>query len=166
MEFKMTVLLALLITAGCGGSLSDEQRKAMRKRMEENTIVRVTEAEITEAAYAEGRSLMQTLDSLADDSAGLQAFLNKRPETIRYITPNALTARALEKQLMNAYLADESGSFQDNVQKVRNASGDFDSLLYTKPVTSQLPGGSDRLEGVWNIWLSRKALILQMGKEH
>lgn len=166
MELRFTTLLALLVAAGCGGSLSDEQRKALREKMEENKIVRVTEGEITEAAYARGRSLVQALDSLANDPAQLQAFLNNRPEKIRYIRPDASNARALEKQLIDAYLADTSGSFQDNVQKVRNASGDFDSLLYTKPVTTRLPDGSDRLEGVWNIWLPRKMLILNMGKQH
>ena len=166
MKSKKTVLITLLIAAGCGGSLSDEQRKAVRERMGENKIVRITEAEITEAAYAEGRLLVLILDSLAHDSARLEAFMEKRPETIRYITLNATNARALEKQLIDAYLADESGSYQDNVQKVRNASGDFDSLLYTKPVVTQLPDGADQLEGVWNIWLSRKALILNMGEQH
>lgn len=164
MKLRMTLLLALLITAGCGGSLSDEQRKAVRERMEKNKIVRLTEAEITEAAYAKGRSLVQTLDSLVNDTARLETFLSKRPEKIRYITPNASNARALEKQLIDAYLADESRTYQDNVQNVRNTQGDFDSLLYTRPVTRKLSDGTDQLEGVWNIWLSRKALILDMGE--
>lgn len=165
MKLKITILSLLLIIVGCGGSLSDEQRRAMRERMEESKIVRVTEAEITEAAYAEGRRVVHALDSLANDSSRLHAFLNNRPVKIRYITPDASNARMLEKQLIDAYLADESGSFQDNVQKVRNADGDFDSLLYTKPVVTQQSDGSDQLEGVWNIWVSRKDLILEMGRK-
>jgi hypothetical protein len=167
MESRITAFLGLVVViAGCGGSLSDEQRKAVRERMEENKIVRVTEAEITEAAYSAGRKLVQTLDSLANDSVQLQAFLNRRPEKIRYLTPDAANARLLEKQLIDAYLADESGSFQDNVQEVRNTQGGSDSLLYTMPVITKRADGIDQLEGVWNIWLSRKALILEMAKGH
>ena len=77
---------------------------------------------------------------------------------------DAALRRVLEQQLIEAYLADESGSMQDNVQEKRNGQGDYDSLLYTRPVTKTLPDGSEQLEGVWNIWLSKKELILSIGK--
>ena len=40
---KSTVCLVFLILFACGGSLSDEQRKQVREKMEMNKIVRVTE---------------------------------------------------------------------------------------------------------------------------
>lgn len=161
---KTTVLLGFLILFGCGGSLSDEQRKQMREKMEMNKIVRVTEVEITEAAFAEGREIIKTLEGLKGDSAKLDSFLEINKGRIRFIQPGHTNARELEQQLIEAYLADESGSQQDNVQKVRNRSGDFDSLLYTKPVTKKLGDGTEQLEGVWNIWLPKKELVLEIGK--
>lgn len=156
--------MALMLLIGCGGSLSDEQRKEMREKMELNKIVRVTEVEITEAAFAEGRDLMKTVESFGDDSVRLDSFLKTNKGRVRFIQPGHATATALEQQLVDAYLADESGLQQDNVQKVRNDDGGFDTLLYTKPFTRKLPDGSERLEGVWNVMLPKRDLVLKIGK--
>ena len=164
MLMKISVVLLIFFLIGCGGSLSDEQRKEMQKKMEENKIVRVTEVEIMEAAFAKGRKTVETLESLKNDSSKLNSFIKANGEGIRYIQPGEANARMLEQQLIDAYVADESGSLQDNVQKLRNNEGDFDSLLYTKPVIKKLPDGSEQLEGVWNIWLSKKELIVEIGK--
>ena len=161
---KSTVFFGLLILFGCGGSLSDEQRKQMREKMEMNKIVRVTEVEIIEAAFAEGREIIKTLGGLKGDSVKLDSFLKVNEGRVRFIQPGQSNARELEQQLIEAYLAAESGSQQDNVQKVRNRAGDFDSLLYTKPVTEKMADGTDRLEGVWNIWLPKRKLVLEIGK--
>lgn len=152
------------IFISCGGSLPDEQRKQMREKMEENKILRVTEAELTEAAFAEGRTIAVKLDSLLKDSTALASFLRENNESIRFLRPGHADAHTLEKQLIDAYLADPSGAFQDNVQKVRNDQGDFDTLLYTKPMTKKLSDGRVELIGVWNIWLPKKDLVLEIGK--
>ncbi len=161
---KISALFLLLFLFSCGGSLSDEQRKQMHEKMELNKIVRVTEAEITDAAFAKGRKIINALDSLRNDSSSLKSYLRKNAARIHYIQPGTSNARALEQQLVEAYLADESGAMQDNVQEKRNAQGNYDSLLYTKPVTKQLPDGSEALEGIWNVWLSKKELVLEIGK--
>lgn len=158
------IVITVIILSSCGGSLSDEQRRQMREKMEQNKIVRVTEVEITEAAFSEGRTHVQTLDSLAADSASLMKYINSSGGAIRFLRPGEETNRLLEKQLIDAYLADPSGAFQDNVQKVRNSQGDFDTLLYTKPVTRKLPDGADELVGVWNIRLARKDLVAHISK--
>ncbi len=154
----------LLVLASCGGSLSDEQRRQMREKMEENKIVRVTEVEITEAAFEHGRRAVATLDSLKSDSARIEAFIRSYRGSIRYLAPGDKTDRLLEKQLLDAYLADTSGSFQDNVQNVRNESGEVDSLLYTYPHTSVSENGTRKLLGVWNVWLSKKNVVKGVGK--
>lgn len=164
MYMKLSAVILVFILVGCGGSLSDEQRKQMREKMEMNRIVRVTDAEIMEAAFAEGRSIVAILDNLKPDAARLDSFVEINGGRIRFVEPGASNARALEQQLIEAYLADESGSMQDNVQEKRNAQGDYDSLLYTRPVTKKRSDGSEQLEGVWNIWLSKKELILGIGK--
>ena len=161
---KITAVMLALFLLGCGGALSDEQRKEMRKKMEMNKIIRVTEVEITEAAFSKGREVVRALENLENDSAKLNSFLKINKEWVRYIQPGKSGARPLEQQLMEAYLADKSGSLQDNVQKKRNDHGDFDSLLYTKPVVSKSPDGSEQFEGVWCIWLPKKELIMDIGK--
>lgn len=161
---KISAALLALVLLGCGGTLSDEQRKQMREKMELNKIVRVTEAEITEAAFSEGRKIVRALDSLEADSSKLIAYIRKHNGKIHYVKPGASNARALEQQLVEAYLADESGSMQDNVQEKRDELGNYDSLLYTKPVTKKFPDGSEELEGIWNIWFSKKDLVIAIGK--
>ena len=161
---KALVLLLTLILFGCGGSLSDEQRKQVKENMELNKIVRVTEAEITEAAFSKGREAVKIIDTFGGDSTRIDSILNINKGRIRFIRPGKSNALALEQQLIDAYLADPSGILQDNVQRLRNKQGDFDSLLYTRPVMKKLPDGSEQLDGVWNIWLPKKELILEIGK--
>ncbi|MDQ2655848.1 MAG: hypothetical protein M3Y60_00395 [Bacteroidota bacterium] len=162
---KTGCLLMAIILFSCGGSLSDEQRKQMREKMEANRIVRVTEAEIMDAAFEEGREVVHSLDSLEGNTAGLDAYRGSYPGQIHFITPGQSTGHLLEQQLIDAYLADPSSGFQDNVQEVRNESGDFDTLLYTKPVMKKRPDGSDELVGVWNIWLPKKELVIQITRD-
>lgn len=157
-------VLFLCVLFSCGGSLPDEKRKELREKMEENKIIRVTEIEITEAAFREGRAMVQELDSVRTDSALLTTYLDSKKGNVRFVRPGQGTNRLLEQQLIDAYLADPSGTFQDNVQKVRNDQGDFDTLLYTKPVTTKLRDGSDELIGVWNIWLTKKDLVREIGR--
>jgi hypothetical protein len=161
---RLLSFVLFFIVVACGGSLSDEQRKEMRQRMEESKILRVTEAEITEAAFAQGRETVAKLDSLGADSSMLKSFIAQHEGRIRFVTPESSDSHLLERQLIDAYLADPSGNFQDNVQKVRNSQADFDTLLYTKPVTRKLAEGREELVGVWNIWLPKKDLVLEIGK--
>lgn len=162
---KISAIILFFILSACGGSLSDEQRKQMREQMELQKIMRVTEVEITESALEKGRETMKILERFHNDSIKLDSVLKINGGRIRFIRPGKWNAKALEQQLIEAYLADESGALQDNVQKLRKAGGDFDSLLYTRPVVIKLPDGSEQLEGVWNIWLSKKQIILDIGKK-
>lgn len=161
---KISAILSIFILAGCGGKLSDDQRRKMHEEMELHKIVHVTEVEITEAAFAKGRETIETLESLKSDSAKLDSFVKINNRKIRYLQPGDSNVRDIEQQLMDAYLADKSGAFQDNVQEKRDVAGDYDSLLYTKPVSKKLPDGSEQLQGIWNIWMAKKELILEIGK--
>lgn len=161
---KTATLFSFLILSACGGSLTDEQRKAMRENMELNKIVRITEAEMTEAAFAKGRATVARLEQLQDRPRELDSFLISNEGRIRFIKPEGPFDHSLEEQLMQAYKTDTSAWNQENLQKARTGTGGFDSLLYTRPVTSQLPKGDKRLEGVWNIWIPKKVLVVEMGK--
>ncbi|MFZ6009431.1 MAG: hypothetical protein ACOYXT_03715 [Bacteroidota bacterium] len=163
---KKWILVLILAMGGCGGSLSDEQRKKMREQMEQHEIKKVTEAQITEAAFAKGREIMSVLEQHKNDSSDADSLGAIYHASIRWITPGAGNAIALEKQLIDAYIAGEAGgTLEDNVQLLRNADAASDSILYTKPVVTKIPDGSERLDGVWNIWLSKKRLILDMDKK-
>lgn len=153
-----------MILFSCGGSLSDKQRREIREKMDMNKIVHITEAEITGAAFAKGRSIVEKLDSLKADSAVLDSFLTANRDRIHYVRPGEPNVRGLEQQLLEAYMADPTGVMEDNVQEKRDGNGDYDSLLYTEPVTKQTPDGNEALQGIWNIWLSKKELVLQIGK--
>lgn len=159
------IILTAMLLIGCGGSLSDEQRKKVREEMKANKITKVTDIEITEAAFAKGRSILKVIENFKGDSIKIDSLLKAEHGSIRWVIPGQSTIHETEQQLINAYLAAASGGAQDNVQKIRNVSGESDSLLYSKPVISQLPNGTDRLDGVWNIWLSKKQLILAMDKK-
>jgi hypothetical protein len=158
---KYWVVMVLVFIA-CEGKLTDEQRKRMKEQMELHKIKRVTDTEITEAAYARGRKIMSDIEKVQTTSAKRDSLVLASGGAFRWIVPGKINAQALEQQLVDAYIADLSGDLQDNVQEVRNGLEKSDSILYTKPVVTKLSDGSERLEGVWNIWLSRKQLILAM----
>jgi hypothetical protein len=161
---KKCLLIALMIITACEGKLTDEQRRKMKEQMELHKIKHVTEVEITEAAYAKGRQIIASVERYKTDSTALDSVIRQYNGSVRFIIPGKSNALALEQQLIDAYLADESGSLQDNVQKVRNGNVESDSILYTKPVVTKMSDGSESLLGIWNIWLSKKQLILAMDK--
>lgn len=158
-------LVILFVLAACGGTLSDEQRKKMKEQMELHKIRKVSEAEITEAAFSRGRQLAATLEGFHGDSLKIDSLNRTEGGRIHWMVPGKTTALALEQQLIDAYLASPDAPLQDNVQKIRNPAGDSDSILYSKPVVTKAADGTERLLGVWNIWLSQKQLILAMKKK-
>jgi hypothetical protein len=160
----MLIVIGVLILTACENKLSDEQRKAMRENMELHKIKKVTDVEITEAAYAEGRKILKKIEEAKSDSGKIKAIINRYHGRVRLIRPGKTNALAMEQQLIDAYLANESDNIQDNIQKIRNNSVDTDSILYTKPAIVKLPDGSERLEGMWSIWLSKKEIIINMKK--
>lgn len=133
--------------------------------MASSKIKKITDAEITEAAFAQGRKIIKLIAALQGDSIKIDSLIRAENGKVKWIVPGAANAVDLEQQLIDAYIAAESGALQDNVQKIRNTKGESDSVLYTKPVVKKQSNGTDKLEGVWNIWLSKKQLILSMDRE-
>lgn len=159
-------IVIMLLFSGCGGNLTDEQRRQMREKMEMNKIMRVTDVEITEGALSKGRSLVSVLENFNSDSVKIDSFLSSEKGRIRFIRPEASDIRGLERQLVDAYVASESGSLQDNVQAKRDSKGEYDSLLYTKPVTTNVEDGGEQLLGIWRIWLPKKEIILDLTRKN
>ena len=82
---------------------------------------------------------------------------------IKWSVPGASSARDIEQQLIEAYVTGmATGSLQDNIQKLHTGMKpeDYDSLLYSKPVVTVMPDGVEKLEGIWNIYLSKKQIVL------
>jgi hypothetical protein len=160
---RWTLLILLLLIIGCTGSLTEEQRKAVKEDMENHEIKKVSDAEITEAAFAKGRELITTLEKQKNDSSRIDSIIAANNGKIRWLIPGSSNALEVEQQLIDAYIASASGEAQDNVQKIRASDGTpSDSILYSKPVVVKQKDGTDLLTGVWNIWLSRKELIRAM----
>lgn len=154
---KVLILLTCILFA-CGGSLTDEQRKRMREASEQQAVLKVTDAEITEAAFAKGRAVMETLTKPDEaDVVGQGAQVK-----IHWLEPGGGDALEIEQQLIDAYINSmiEGVPLQDNVQNI----GD-DSVLYTKPVVLTKPDSSIEIKGTWNIWMSKKQLILGMKRK-
>ena len=155
---NLKFLIGLVLLTACGGSLTDEQRKKMLEASEQQSIMKVTDAEITEAAFAKGRAVMGTLtESALADSISRAAQVK-----IHWLAPGGGNALEIEKQIIDAYINSviEGVPLQDNVQNIGT-----DSVLYTKPVVLTRPDSSIEVKGTWNIWMSKKQLILAMKKK-
>lgn len=156
---KKLVAISFIVLTACGGSLSDEQRKEMREASEQQAIIKVTEAEIMEAAFAKGRNVMSRLKENNPDTSKVSA-----EETVRihWLAPGDAHSLEIEQQLIEAYLNSmlTGTPLQDNVQKIGE-----DSLLYTNPVVLTRADSSIEIKGTWNIWMSKRELILAMGKK-
>jgi hypothetical protein len=160
---RWSLILTLFIVIGCTGSLTEEQRKAVKEDMESHAIKKVSDAEITEAAYAKGRELFALLEKNKEDSTFIDSVVRANNGKIRWTVPGAANALAVEQQLIEAYISSSSGEMQDNIQKIRASDGtQSDSILYSMPVVLKQTDGTEVLSGVWNIWLSRKELIRAM----
>lgn len=155
----MLGLVAIL--SACGGTISDEQRKQMLKAKEEQAIVRVTDVQIMEAAFEKGRKAVNGLTESAT-SQELKQLSENLDVKIRWLAPGASHAMEIEKQLIDAYINSVlMGEEQkDNVQKIGT-----DSLLYTKPVVITRADSSIEVKGTWNVWISKKELILSMNRK-
>jgi hypothetical protein len=148
----------LLFTAccllfSCGGGLTDEQRKKIKKEMETSQIKRISEAQIIEAAMVKGRALSKMLTQ----TISIDSLAQAEGVLINWLEPGSTSAREIENQLIEAYITDLTGGNLDNVQRIGT-----DSLLYTWPVIEKQADSSDVVKGVWSIYISRKQLVLSM----
>lgn len=158
MKYLIGALIAAIV-AGCDARLSDEQRKKMREQMELHKIRKVSEVEITEAAFAKGRSVVQLLKDTADADSVLRAWGGR----LRLIKPGE-SALPIEQALLDAYLQTNTSTPQDNVQQLRTQNVFSDSILYTQPIVSTVDGNAE-VTATWNLWLSRKELVLSIPKK-
>ncbi|HMG91906.1 MAG TPA: hypothetical protein VK589_17740 [Chryseolinea sp.] len=164
---KPRILIVTAFLIGCGGSLSDEQRKRLHEGMDKQKIVKLSDSEIMSASLDQGREVFDVLDKLKFDSSKVDSVARKYNVKIRWITPGANNALEVENQLIEAYVVGaETGSTQDNVQELHGPNSvEFDSLLYSRPVVTPMPDGAVNVEGVWNIYIAKKNIILSAAQK-
>lgn len=153
--------LAMLALMACGGSLSDDQRKKVKEEMEASEIRKVTDAQITEASFAYGRSLLAALeakDKSMTDASLIDSLENAYHVRIIPLVPGDSLLLEIERQLIEAYTTG-AGQIQlnDDVQKLG-----ADSLIYTKPVMRELPDGSVEFVRAIGIHMPRKYVVLSI----
>jgi len=159
---RIATIIFVLIVTGCGGTLSDEQRKKLREGMEDQEIRMIPDAEIVTTSLEKGRLIFAALEKVAFDSVKSDSIAGLHKARVRWIRAGSAGGKEVENQLIQAYvIGAETGSTQDNIQKVRKGSGSelYDTLLYSRPVLTPLPDGAVNVEGVWSIYMAKKDIV-------
>lgn len=124
--------------------------------MESSEIKKVTDAQITEAAFQYGRQIAALVEK-KDRTLSNQSFLDSVSQVFNVeiisLQPENNSLRVVEKQLLEAYQNDTQAP--DNIQKMGT-----DSLVYTKPFTRERPDGSMELTEALGIRMTKKQIIL------
>src|SRR5688572_23178476 len=100
------LITCLFILAGCGGSLSDEQRKQMKEKMEAGEIRKVTDAELTDAAFSFGRMISSTIENSSKnlrDDAIIDSLEQQFNVDILFLEPADTMLAEVERQIIEAY---------------------------------------------------------------
>ena len=155
MKFLLVILICVLVS--CGGSLSSEQRKRMREKMEAGSLKKVSDAEITEAALAYGRNLSKIIETHPNDRKFLDSLEKEYDVQILFMQPTDSELRSIEKQIIEAYASSGTPNLSDNIQRMGN-----DSLLYTKPMMKERPDGSTEFTKALGLRLHKKPIILSI----
>ena len=99
---KRWILIGLVIFTGCGGSLSDEQRKKLHEGMDKQKIVKLSDSEIMSASLDHGRLVFDALKKLEFNPSKVDSVAEKYDVKIRWITPGAGDALEAEHRLIEA----------------------------------------------------------------
>ncbi len=135
--------------------------------MDKQKIVKLSDSEIMSASLDQGRLVFDALKKLEFNPSKVDSVAKKYDVKIRWITPKTGDALEVENQLIEAYVVGaETGSVQDNIQELHgNGSSDYDSMLYSRPIVTPMPDGAVNVEGVWNIYMSKKNIVLSATKD-
>lgn len=164
MMIHRLMILALLLSA-CGGNLSDDQRKKLKEGMANQKIVQVSDSDIVTAAHEQGKQIYEQLERAQFDPTKVDSIANYYRVKIKWVVPGAGNAQETEQQLIDAYVMGmATRTLQDNIQRLHRSADQaaYDSLLYSKPKVSPMPDGVEQLEGIWNIYLSKKQIVLSI----
>ncbi len=159
---RVLCLILAVVLIGCGGSLSEDQRKQLRENMEAGEIRKVTDAELTEASFNYGRAIASVVE--AQDRSLSNRILLDSLETTYHVVILPLTEgdsllREIENQIIEAYTGAGNSELADNIQKLGS-----DSVLYTKPLMRELPDGTLEFARALGIRMPVKYIIRSIDK--
>ncbi|NOT75429.1 MAG: hypothetical protein HOP08_10900 [Cyclobacteriaceae bacterium] len=153
------LVILILVCWGCGGKLSDEQRKRLHDGMATQDIKRISDADMQAAALKFGQSVfadLQKIDKSLSKKTKMDSFAAKRDLRIFMLEPNDSTLLEIEKALVDAYVTGtDIGMVGENLQNIGE-----DSILFTKPVFKDKPDGSQQFSYAIGIKMAKKTVIL------
>ncbi len=164
---RRVLLFSAIVFSSCGGSLSDEQRKQIKEGMEHQRIVRVSDAEILSEALKKGKAVLSAVHSEMDSQL-LDSLEEAQNVNIRFLVPGETNARAIEQELIEAYVTGiAAGTSGENLQKIwtSDQKNDYDTLLFSHPELRINSDGVEELKGIWNIYIPRKDIIIEIGRD-
>ena len=151
----------MLITFGCGGKLSEEDRKKLHEGMATQDIKRVSDAQLQEAAMSYASAVMrdvESIDKTLSNRQRIDSLGSARGIKIYTLTPDNATLKEIEQKLIEAYIAGtDAGVAVDNLQKIGE-----DSLLFTHPVFNVQTDGSQQFVYAVGIRMSKRSVVLSM----
>ncbi|MCO5270160.1 MAG: hypothetical protein M9954_00695 [Cyclobacteriaceae bacterium] len=159
---RLSPFLLVFMVVACQGKLTERQKKEMWARKKAHEIVKISDAEITEAAYQYGRAISAEIRKSDLPHLGTpfaDSLQQKYQVKIHLLFPDGPHLMGLEQQLVEAYKAASGKDLTDNVQKIEK-----DSLLYTWPITESPPGKPAVFLYAVGISMPKKAVILSMLK--
>lgn len=167
MKYVIVTALIVLSVSACG-RLSDEERKKLRDGMEQNKIVKISDDEIVATGLDEGRAIFDALQKGKFSAKTVDSLSLVKAVRIHWTKPGDAGAQAIEQQLIDAYVNSiVTGDLQDNIQKLYREKDpkNYDSLVYSKPIITVMANGVENLDGVWNIYLSKRSIVIAASKK-
>ena len=158
---RINFIFIIVLLSACGGSLSSDQRKKIRENMEAKSLKKISDVELTEAAFSYARTvtkIIETKNKNIDNRKFLDSLEKSYGVQILSMRPTDSLLRKVERQIIEAYTSGANLSgIGDNVQKMGS-----DSLLYTKPMVSERPDGSVVFNKALAIRIPKKQVILSI----
>lgn len=152
------ILLLVLFLFSCGGNLSEEQRKRLKDGMKQQEIRKLSDAQITEAAFALGRQIADELGNRVSNRVFVDSLASAYQVQIIKLQTNDSLALAVERRIIEAYTSGgDPNTLTDNIQKVGS-----DTLVYTKPIMRTLPDGASQFSHVIAIRMPKKQVVLSI----
>lgn len=141
---EILIICLILALMGCGGSLSDEQRKSLKKEMEMREIKKVSEEEIFKKGLEIGRIIIPQLNT-----GSIDAVARRNGVTIILADSLSQDLTTVHQEILEAYFYAPVKDLADNVQDAN------DTIIYAAPILE-----NEKLQGVWFISIPRKKIVL------
>ncbi len=133
--------LILLVCFSCNQQgMTDEHRKKLKKETADRKIIRVTDADILNAAKI-----------MAVEVYDLSKSNNILPKNMKWISLQDTLSNPYEVQMQEAYQysIDQGLQLYENIERINN-----EKFVFTKPEIL-----SDSTQGFWLVTLEQKAII-------